>query len=158
MPGFHWEAVHNLALAKEVATHRPQKPLDWAEIAERLNTAFSTDEKHVLKGRECKDRLDFLLKTYKEEDAKSLKKYACTFIIYAHYLYHRYLTHVCTALYVCTYMSSYMCELVLCTPCTSRMSLPTLLLCNVHHYGSLYRCVCVGEWVGGCVGRCVCKH
>ena len=75
MPGFRWEMVHDLALAKEVAARRPEKPVDWIEITDILNTTFSTEEKPVLlKGRGCKDRLDLLLKKYKDEESKSLKK------------------------------------------------------------------------------------
>ena len=75
MPGFRWEMVHDLALAKEVAARRPEKPVGWIEIADILNSMFNTDEKPVLlKGRGCKDRMDLLLKKYKDEDSKSLKK------------------------------------------------------------------------------------
>ena len=75
MPGFRWEMVHDLALAKEVAARRPEKPVGWIEIADILNFMFNTDEKPVLlKGRGCKDRMDLLLKKYKDEDSKSLKK------------------------------------------------------------------------------------
>lgn len=67
--------VHELALAKEVAAHRPQKPVDWIEIADILSSMCSTEEKPVLlKGRGCKGRMDLLLKKYKDEDSKSLKK------------------------------------------------------------------------------------
>ena len=51
MPGFHWEILHDVALAKEVATYRPRKPLDLLEIAEKLNSAFSTEKKPVLLGQ-----------------------------------------------------------------------------------------------------------
>lgn len=75
MPGFRWDCTHDLALATEVVTRRPNKPADWADLAEALNSAFSTEEKPVqLKGRGCKDRLDLLLKKYKDEDKKALKR------------------------------------------------------------------------------------
>ena len=80
MPGFHWEILHDVALAKEVATHCPQKPLHWLEIAEKLKFAFSTEEKHVLlKGRRCKDRLDLLLleDMYTSQGDQELNKGAC---------------------------------------------------------------------------------
>ena len=75
MPGFRWEMVHNLALAKEVASTRPEKPQDWIEVAEKMNGQFTTDDKPVLlKGRGCRERMDLLLKKFKDEDSKSLKK------------------------------------------------------------------------------------
>ena len=77
MPGFRWDVKNGITLAAEVATHRPLKPVDWDEIASTLTSSFSTDDKPmVLKGRGCKDRLDLLLKKYKDEDNKALKR--CT--------------------------------------------------------------------------------
>ena len=49
MPGFRWEMVHDLALAKEVAT-RPEKSVDQIEIADILNSAFSTGETSATEG------------------------------------------------------------------------------------------------------------
>ena len=74
MPGFRWELQQDIALVSEVATSRPQKLQDWDEIAVTLSAAFSSDEKPVqLKARGCRERMDLLLKKYKDEDIKSLK-------------------------------------------------------------------------------------
>ena len=44
MAPFRWpEARHELALAKEVAQHSPEKPDEWDAVAKRLGKAFSTD-------------------------------------------------------------------------------------------------------------------
>ena len=76
MPSFRWPDVsHDIALAIEVISHRPQKPVDWDAIAGTLSSAFSTEEKPVeLKGRGCRERMDLLLRKYKDEDAKALKR------------------------------------------------------------------------------------
>ena len=73
---FHWpEARHELALAKQVAQHNPQKPDEWEAVARRLSKAFSTDSYTVeLKGRGCHEKMDRILTKYKEEDMKSLKR------------------------------------------------------------------------------------
>lgn len=65
----------DIALATEFARERPEKPSEWDKIAESLSELFSNDEKKVpLKGRGCRERMDRILKKYKEEDAKSLKR------------------------------------------------------------------------------------
>jgi len=75
MPGFRWELNHDIALAAEVISKRPHKPVDWLDVAETLNTSFSTEAKPVqLKGRGCRERMDLLLKKYKEDDKKALKR------------------------------------------------------------------------------------
>ena len=75
MPGFRWEVANDIALAMEVVSKRPHKPADWVDIADTLAKAFSTEEKQVsLKGRGCKERMDLLLKKYREEDKRSLKR------------------------------------------------------------------------------------
>ena len=75
MPGFRWDIWHDIALCVEVGKTRPEKPLEWLEIADSLNTQFSADAKEVsLKGRGCKERLQLLLKKYKDEDKKALKR------------------------------------------------------------------------------------
>ena len=75
MPGIRWEVRHDLALASEVVSRRPQKPSDWIELAEALNNLFTNEEKPLLvKGRGCRDRIDLLLKKYKDQDKKALKR------------------------------------------------------------------------------------
>ena len=58
MAPFRWpEARHELALAKEVAQHNPEKPDEWEAVARRLGKAFSTDSCTVeLKGRGCHEK------------------------------------------------------------------------------------------------------
>ena len=74
MPGFRWEVNHDIALALEVVSKRPQKPADWINLAEALGKSFSTENPVQLKGRGCKERLDLLLKKYKDDDKKALKR------------------------------------------------------------------------------------
>lgn len=78
MPNFRWPLLyHDISLAKEVNSTRPEKPSDWEVIAAKLCALFSKkDDKMIsLKGRGCRERLDLLLKKYKEEDKKALKRY-----------------------------------------------------------------------------------
>ena len=77
MPSFRWPDVDNdISLAKEVISRRPNKPSDWESIACTLSQLFSTEEKPVaLKGRGCRERMELLIKKYREEDNKSLKRY-----------------------------------------------------------------------------------
>ena len=76
MAPFRWpDPLYDIALAREVAAKRPQKPQDWDAIAEVLSKDFSTEDKPVeLKARACKDRMNLLITKYKEEDARSLKR------------------------------------------------------------------------------------
>ena len=64
MPNFRWPLLyHDLSLAKDVISIRPEKTSDWDAIAAKLSTLFSTDAKPVsIKGRACHERLDLLLK------------------------------------------------------------------------------------------------
>ncbi len=77
MSPFRWpRTLHDIALAREVAANRPQKPQAWDAIAETLSKDFSTDDNPVeLKGRGCRDRLNLLIAKYRTEDARSLKRY-----------------------------------------------------------------------------------
>ncbi|KAK3746109.1 hypothetical protein QZH41_015522 [Actinostola sp. cb2023] len=77
---FRWPSTkHDIALATEVARARPEKPSEWDKLAEPLSKPFSTEKTVVsLKGRGCRERMERLLKKYKEEDAKSLKRYDIT--------------------------------------------------------------------------------
>ena len=66
---------HDLALATETASRRPNRPTDWDAIAAKLSEQFSTPGNPVqLKGRSCRERVDLLLRKYVEEDKKSLKR------------------------------------------------------------------------------------
>ena len=76
--------MHDVALAREVMSCRPNKPQEWEEIAEKLSTAFSTEGKTVeLKGRGCRERMDRLLDKYKSDDSKSLKR-----LVFVHCISH----------------------------------------------------------------------
>ena len=76
MPGFRWSLEHDLALCTEVCNERPEKTLEWMSVADTLNEQFSTPSKDVnLKGRSCKDRISLLVKKFKAEDKRSLKRY-----------------------------------------------------------------------------------
>ena len=76
MPIFRWpDLVHDIALVKEIVANRPTKPLYWEAITITLSSAFSTTETLVeLKGRGCRERLDWIIEKFKAEDAKSLKR------------------------------------------------------------------------------------
>ena len=101
MPRFRWDLKNDIALASEVATHRPLKPVGWDEIACTLNTSFSTDDKPVgLKGRGCKERLDLLLKKYKAEDTKALKRCTCACSVYICMRIGGMCAHVCVCVHV----------------------------------------------------------
>lgn len=42
MPGFRYEVKHDLELATEVASMRPNKPADWDAVVQKLNGKLST--------------------------------------------------------------------------------------------------------------------
>ena len=63
MTVFRWpEAWYDIALAKNVVSFRPTKPVDWDEIAAKLSEAFSAAKgklvELILKSRGCRDRID----------------------------------------------------------------------------------------------------
>ena len=76
MPSFRWPDLSNdIVLAKEVVSVRPAKPYEWDSIAATLSVLFSTEDKPVmLKGRGCREHLELLLKKFKDEDSKSLRR------------------------------------------------------------------------------------
>ena len=76
MPQFRWPALfYDIALAREVASCRPNKSEDWEDIARTLSVAFSTLNKPVeLKGRGCRERMGRLLDKLRSEDSLSLKR------------------------------------------------------------------------------------
>ena len=77
MAPFRWpDTKHDIALAKEVAAAKPTTSQDWEIIATTLGTLFSTEDKPVaLKGRGCRERMQRLIDKFKQEDARSLKRY-----------------------------------------------------------------------------------
>ena len=76
MPSFRWPYVaHDVALATEVASVRPTNATEWDQIANTLSAAFSTTQREVeIKGRGCRERMDLLIRKYKVEDARALKR------------------------------------------------------------------------------------
>lgn len=84
MAPFRWLLVQNdIDLAIEVDAARPEKSSDWDLIAAKLNNHFSTKENPVeLTGRSCRERMDRVLKNYKSEESRSLKRYLHILIIY----------------------------------------------------------------------------
>ena len=78
MAPFRWPTTSNdIMLATEVAERKLKSPADWETIAGILSQAFSSDDKQVdLTGRACRERLERLINKFKEEDKKSLKKWA----------------------------------------------------------------------------------
>ena len=75
MAPFRWpESRHELASAKEVAQHMPEKPHELDDLAKRLSEAFSTKTKQVeLKGRGCREKMERILEKYKS-DTKTLQR------------------------------------------------------------------------------------
>ncbi|XP_068743269.1 DNA ligase 1-like isoform X2 [Montipora capricornis] len=76
MAPFRWPSIQNdLALAKEVASRKPQTHQEWDELATVLSEVFSSDSNRVeLKGRGCRERLARLIEKNEQDDKKSLKK------------------------------------------------------------------------------------
>ena len=73
MPAFRWPKVENdLALCMEVIQLRPGKAENWDAVAASLTSAFNLTE--PLKGRGCREHLELLVKKYKSEDNKALKR------------------------------------------------------------------------------------
>ena len=72
---FRWSLEQDIALCDEVCSTRPEKISEWEAIAECINDMFSTEETELdVRGRGCRERLQLLIKKYKKEDRKSLKR------------------------------------------------------------------------------------
>lgn len=71
-----WPSLKNdIALAKEVASRKPQTHQEWDELATILREVFSSDSNRVeLKGYGCRERLTRLIEENEQDDKKSLKK------------------------------------------------------------------------------------
>ena len=78
MAPFRWPTASNdIMLGTEVAARKPKSPADWETIVGILSQAFRSDDKQVdLTGRACREWLERLINKFKEEDKKSLKKWA----------------------------------------------------------------------------------
>ena len=77
---FRWPVVQNdIDLAKEVVANNPEKPCDWDAVAIGLQSLFSrTVGKPVeIKGRSCRERMERLLKKYKDDDAAGWIIFLC---------------------------------------------------------------------------------
>jgi len=73
MAPFRWPLpLNDVMLATEVATRKPTCATDWNVIAGILSTVFSTNERKVLTGRACRERLDRILDKYLEDDKRAL--------------------------------------------------------------------------------------
>ena len=80
MPNFRWPSLfHDISLCKKVYSVRPEKPSDWESIAQKLSKVFTDhDDKGqsiAVKGRGCRERLELLVKKFRDEDRKALKRY-----------------------------------------------------------------------------------
>ena len=72
---FRWSLPQDIALCEEVRNTRPDRLEQWQTIADRLNKAFSTEEFEMdVRGRGCRERLNLLVRKYREEDRKSLRR------------------------------------------------------------------------------------
>ena len=76
MPAFRWSYLaHDVALATEVVFVRPFNATEWDQIAKKLNSAFSTQQRVVeIKGSGCRERMELLSQKYRVKDAKALKR------------------------------------------------------------------------------------
>lgn len=76
MAPFRWPKVdQDIALCKEIIARRPMKVDDWENIGEFLSNLFTTENNPVqLKGRGCREQSELLVKKYKSEEWKALKR------------------------------------------------------------------------------------
>ena len=76
MAPFRWPSLKNdIALAKEVASRKPQTHQELDEIATVLSEVFSSVSNRVeLEGRGCRERFARLIEKNEQDDKKSLKK------------------------------------------------------------------------------------
>ena len=76
MAQFRWPKVENdIALLKEIVARRPSKADEWDDIVEFLSSLFSTENNPVvLKRRGCRERSEVLIKKFKSEEPKALKR------------------------------------------------------------------------------------
>lgn len=76
MAPFHWlKVVNDIALCKEIIARCPVKPKEWEEVAATLSILFTSENSPVqLKGRGCRERGELLIKKYKSDDRKALKR------------------------------------------------------------------------------------
>ena len=83
MAPFRWpELSHDRALLLEVATKKPERPVDWEDIALNLSLVFSAPNNAVeIKGRASRERLDRLIHKFEDEDAKALKRLTIIFTL-----------------------------------------------------------------------------
>lgn len=76
MAPFRWPKMdQDIALCKEIIARRPMKVDDWENIGEFLSNLFTTENNPVqLKGRGCREQSELLVKKYKSEEWKALKR------------------------------------------------------------------------------------
>jgi len=74
MAPFRWPKIeYDIALCKEAIDVRPSKHEDWEQLANKLTGLFGLEE--PLKGRGCREHLELLIKKFKAEERKALKRY-----------------------------------------------------------------------------------
>ena len=95
MPGFRWDIKLDLALCLEVFSLRPQTTPDWEKVASTIKDVITSTQGsgpvtdgaadssaegsptvHIPKARGCKERMQLLIKKYKEDDKRALKRHA----------------------------------------------------------------------------------
>ncbi len=70
-PSFRWpKLVHDIALLKEVVAERPMKAETWDSVADTLSVLFGV----IVSGRGCREHLDLLVKKFKADEQKALKR------------------------------------------------------------------------------------
>jgi len=77
MAPFRWKNVeHDIALCRQFTGDKPDKPSEWDELAKKLSCLFNKDgDVDVsLTGRGCREHLDLIVKKFKSEERKSLKR------------------------------------------------------------------------------------
>jgi hypothetical protein len=76
MAPFRWKKVeYDLALCKQFVGDKPDKPEKWDALATVLEEVFTKEDCKVqLTGRGCREHLMLLIKKFKTEDAKALKR------------------------------------------------------------------------------------
>lgn len=76
MAPFRWKKVeYDISLCKQFVGDKPDKPEKWEALASTLTEVFQKEGGLVqLTGRGCREHLMLLVKKYKSEEAKALKR------------------------------------------------------------------------------------
>ena len=65
-----FKLVHDIALLKEVVAVRPMNVETWDGVADTLSVLFGA----TVIGRGCREHLDLLVKKFKADEQKALKR------------------------------------------------------------------------------------